>query len=122
LHALEHALASEDAGLALRGRLERYLPFLVAELEEERGERGLLGEVIDARPGFAHRGARVRALQDEVLAGLRSLQALLAEHSPEERVCLRARRALIGSIRALRRAEEALLLDAYFLDLGGEGC
>lgn len=119
--ALERVLACEDAGPALRHRLQRYAPFLAVEFEEEEGPAGLLGELLELDPGLAHRVEALRREHQELLSSLEGLIDLLADEPAESEACWAARRALVKKLRDHRRGEEALLLDAHFQDAGGEG-
>jgi hypothetical protein len=120
--ALERVLDCEDAGPAFRGRLQRYAPFLAAELEDEEGPEGLLGELLEAEPGLANRVALLRSQHREILRSLDELLELLGREPASSPRCWGARRRLLRKLRDHRRAEARLVLDAHYRDVGGEGC
>lgn len=119
--ALEQALVCEEAGPAFRARLQRYAPFLAAELDEEEGPEGVLGEVLELDPGLGWRVAQFRREHARLLEGLRDLIDLLEREPADSPQAWARRRHLHDALVRHRRAEQRLLLDAHFLDLGGEG-
>lgn len=117
--AVERALSSDEGGAALAARLERYLPFLRAEYEECSLRGGLYQQILAEQPNLAPSVERLRARQRSILRGLAHLVENLRRGSSPQTDAECAR--LLGRLRSLRRAEERLVFEADFRDLGGEG-
>ncbi len=117
--AVERLLRSAEGGPALAARLERYLPFLRAEFEECSTRGGLYAEVLATHPNLAPRVGRLKERQGSILEGLAALIEDLRRGSGA-RADAEAQR-LSSRLRSLRRAEERLVIEADFRDLGGEG-
>jgi len=116
---LERLLA--DPGADLGPRLRELQPAVAAELADKRSGGGVLGQVVAQDPGLA---SRVAALARDHAAILRGVDRLLdavdrADADPD--AAPRRARALAALVRGARRREDLLVLDAYTLDLGGEG-
>lgn len=75
-----------------------------------------LSEVLEADPSLAARVEDARAALRSVIDRLELLATPRGA-----RVRAQAQQGILRAVRSLRRREERLLLDAYFLDLGGEG-
>ena len=118
---LLETLRSEGATSGLQQRLRRYAPFLAAEFDEEEGPGGALGEVLEQAPRFAARVEACRREHSEILGRLRELVRHLERESPDSERTWWLRRALYDALRRHRRRENDLVLDAHYLDLGGEG-
>lgn len=120
LHAaVERSLRSEEGGPGLAARLERYLPFLRAEYQEHFARGGLYTSALEARPELSPRLAKLEARQAAILSGLEELIPRLRQESYQDTSPLRERVA--RRLADLRRAEEELLFEASYRDLGGEG-
>ncbi|MEZ6185362.1 MAG: hypothetical protein R3F62_10180 [Planctomycetota bacterium] len=114
-------LAWDDPSPGLRQRLARYRPFFVAELEEQEAPGGVLSEALRQAPHLAPRVELCRTQHEELLRQLDALIALLEHEAPDSPQVWVARRGLRQALRRHQAAEQDLVLDAYFQDLGGEG-